>query len=167
MNKSTFEREIPMMKLILTSLVCVVLFSAPASASEVDEALILETLESWEQGWAHRNAEMAVSDYADDADWTNAFGDRFQSKAELQKGLEFIFGLDFVMAGESDGHQYDDITFLSSEVALVRSKMVRTNQKTSTGQLMPDRHINHLRVYERRSGRWLIVSHMISQEQRR
>jgi len=156
-----------MTRIILTGLIGVMLFSAPASASEVDEALILETLESWAQGWAHQNAEIAVSDYADDADWTNAFGDRFRSKAELQKGLEFIFGLDFVMTGESDGHQFDDITFLSSEVALVRSKLVRTKQRTSSGQLMPDRHINHLRVYERRSGRWLIVSHMISQEQRR
>jgi uncharacterized protein (TIGR02246 family) len=166
-NELTFEREIAMTKKILTSLICLVLFSAPASASEVDEALILETLESWAQGWAHQNAEMAVSDYADDADWTNAFGDRFRSKAELQKGLEFIFGLDFVMAGESDGHQFNDMTFLNSDIALVRSKLVRTNQRTSSGQLMPDRHINHLRVYERRSGRWLIVSHMISQEQRR
>jgi hypothetical protein len=146
---------------LLTAFICAVLvsISANAPASEVDEALILETLESWEQGWAHQNAE--------DADWTNAFGDRFQSKEEFQKGLEFIFSLDFVMAGESDGHQFDDIKFLSSDVAVVRSKLVRVNQLTSSDQLMPDRHINHLRVYERRSGQWLIVSHMISQQQPR
>ena len=154
---------------LLAALTCVVLLSisANAPASEVDEALIRETLESWEQGWAHLNAKLAVSHYAEDADWTNAFGDRFQSKEELQKGLEFIFSLDFVMAGESKGHEFDDITFLSSEVAVVRSKLIRVNQKTSTGLLMPDRHINHLRVYERRSGQWLIVSHMISQRQPR
>lgn len=158
-----------MTRIFLTSLIAIVLLStsAPATASEVDEALILETLESWEQGWAHQNAELAVGDYAEDADWTNAFGDRYQSKQELQKGLEFIFSLDFVMAGESEGHEFNDITFLTSEVAIVRSKLVRVNQKTSSGDLMPDRHINHLRVYERRSGKWLIVSHMISQQQRR
>jgi len=154
---------------LLASLICVFLFSisTTVAASEEDEALILETLESWEQGWAHLNAELAVSHYAADADWTNAFGDRYQSKEELKKALEFIFSLDFVMAGESEGHEFDDITFLSSEVAVVRSKLVRANQQTSSGQLMPDRHLNHLRVYERRSGQWLIVSHMISQAQLR
>ena len=154
---------------LLTALTCAFLLSisAIAPASEVDEGLIMETLETWEQGWAHRNAEMAVSSYAEDTDWTNAFGDRFQGKEELQKGLEFIFSLDFVMAGESESHEFDDITFLSSDVAVVRSKLVRLNQKTSTGLLMPDRHINHLRVYHRRSGQWLIVSHMISQRQPR
>jgi hypothetical protein len=45
--------------------------------------------------------------------------------------------------------------------------LVRVNQQTSSGILMPDRHINHLRVYERRNGQWLIVSHMISQQQPR
>jgi hypothetical protein len=144
---------------LLVGLICVVLLStsAAATASEVDEALILETLESWNQDWTRKNAV--------GADWTNALGDRYQSKEELQKGLEFIFSLDFVMAGESAGHEFDDITFLSSEVAVVRSKLVRVNQQTSTGGLMPDRHINHLRVYEKRSGQWLIVSHMISQSQ--
>jgi uncharacterized protein (TIGR02246 family) len=154
---------------LLTALTCVFLvsISATVTASEVDEALILETLESWAQGWAHRNAEMAVSDYAEDTDWTNAFGDRFEGKEALRKGLEYIFSLDFVMAGESEGHEFDDISFLSNNVAVVRSKLVRVNQLTSTDQFMPDRHINHLRVYERRGGQWLIVSHMISQQQPR
>ncbi len=158
-----------MTKRLLASLISIILLSmsVPAIASEVDEALILETLESWNQGWAHRNAELAVNDYAADADWTNAFGDRFQSKEELRKGLEFLFSLDSVMAGDSAGHEFDDITFLSSDVAVVRSKLVRVNQQTSTGELIPDRHINHLRVYEKRSGQWLIVSHMISQTQLR
>ncbi len=158
-----------MMNKLISTLICTVLLATSATvfASEEDKALILETLESWDQGWEHRNADMAVSDYAEDADWTNAFGDRYQSKEELRKGLEFIFSLDFVMAGDSEGHEFDDITFLSSNVALVRSKLVRVNQKTSTGMLMPDRHIDHLRVYHKRSGQWLIVSHMISQAQLR
>ena len=113
--------------------------------------------------WAEKDAAVAVEDYSDDTDWTNAFGDRFQGKEELRKGLEFIFSLPFVMAGDSAGHEYDDITFLTPEIALVRSKLVRTGQQTSTGEAMPDRHIHHLRVVEKRDGRWQIVSHLISQ----
>lgn len=139
--------------------------SACAAQSKADEEAILQTFNSWNQGWAESNAALAVSDYADDADWTNAFGDRFEGQAALQDGLEFIFSLGFVMAGDSAGNEFADIRFLGPDVALVRSKLVRSEQQTSTGVVMPDRHINHLRVYEKREGRWLIVSHLISQAQ--
>ena len=126
-------------------------------------AAVLATLDSWNRGWATADAATAVESYAADVDWTNAFGDRFQGRDALQKGLEFIFGLGFVMAGDSAANEFADVTFLSGDVALIRSKLVRVGQQQSDGTAMPDRHINHLRVLQRREGRWLIVSHMISQ----
>ena len=137
----------------------------PAAAEDADPASaeVLAVIDSWARGWAEQDAAVAVEDYSDDTDWTNAFGDRFQGKEELREGLEFIFNLPFVMAGDSAGHEYDDVTFLTPEVALIRSKLVRTGQLTSTGEAMPDRHIHHLRVVEKRDGRWQIVSHLISQ----
>lgn len=139
-------------------------FAGPASAqTEADRAAILATIDSWAAGWAARDAALAAQDYSDDTDWTNAFGDRFEGKEALQAGLEFIFSLDFVMAGESAGHEYDDLRFLGPDVALLRSKLVRTGQRTSGGEAMPDRHIHHLRVLERRGDDWVIVSHLISQ----
>ncbi len=136
-----------------------------AAQSVADEKAILETFNSWNQGWAESDAALAVKDYADDTDWTNAFGDRFQGKAALREGLEYIFSLGFVMAGESAKNEYADVRFLGEDVAIVRSKLVRSGQQRSTGEAMPDRHINHLRVYEKRAGRWQIVSHLISQAQ--
>ncbi|HEX5052706.1 MAG TPA: SgcJ/EcaC family oxidoreductase [Planctomycetota bacterium] len=130
-----------------------------------DRVAVLATLDSWNRGWAEADAALAVEDYAEDADWTNAFGDRFQGRAALRDGLEFIFGLGFVMAGESSGNEFADVTFLAPDIALIRSKLVRVGQKRSDGTPMPDRHINHLRVLHRRDGRWLIVSHLISQAQ--
>jgi len=124
---------------------------------------VLKTLDSWEEGWRTKDAAAAVRDYADDCDWTNAFGDRFEGKEALEEGLEFIFGLDFVMAGQSEGNAFQDVTFLTSDVALIRSKLVRVGQETGTGEVMADRHVNHLRVLQKRHGRWVIVSHMISQ----
>jgi uncharacterized protein (TIGR02246 family) len=133
--------------------------------TEADEIAVLKTFGSWNQGWTDGNAELAVQDYAADTDWTNAFGDRFQGKQALQDGLERIFSLGFVMAGDSAGNEYTDVTFLSADIAMVRSKLVRVGQETSTGETMPDRHINHLRILQRQDGRWLIVSHLIAQEQ--
>jgi uncharacterized protein (TIGR02246 family) len=137
--------------------------SADVPLPHEEREAVLRTLQSWNEGWKVRDAALAVADYAEDADWTNAFGDRFQGRDELQKGLEFIFGLDFVMAGSSAGNTYEDVTFLTPEVAIIRSQLVRAGQQTNSGQTMRDRHINHLRVLQKRSGRWVIVSHLISQ----
>ena len=130
-----------------------------------DRKLVLATLDSWNRGWAEADAAVAVADYAEDVDWTNAFGDRFQGRTALRKGLEFIFSLGFVMAGDSSDNEFADVTFPAPDVALIRSKLIRVGQRQSDGTVMPDRHINHLRVLRRRQGRWWIVSHLISQAQ--
>ncbi len=133
------------------------------SQTAADSAAVLQTLDSWNRGWAEKDATLAVEAYAEDVDWTNAFGDRFQGRDSLEEGLKFIFGLGFVMAGDSGGNEFADVTFLTSDVALLRSKLVRTGQKTRNDETMPDRHIHHLRVLHRREGEWQIVSHLISQ----
>ena len=106
---------------------------------------------------------MAGQDYAEDANWTNAFSDRFQGRAALRDGLAAIFELDFVMAGTSSEEVFADVTFLAPDVALIRSQLVRRGQHQSDGAPMADRLIHHLRVLQRRDGRWQIVSHLISQ----
>lgn len=128
-----------------------------------DSVAILRTLDSWNQGWEEADAERAVQAYAEDTDWTNAFGDRVVGRDSLQKTLAFIFSLDFVMAGDSGENEFTDLTFLTPDVALLRSKLVRVGQQVRSGETMPDRHVHHLRVYERRKGEWQIVSHLISQ----
>lgn len=139
--------------------------SCAATPGDAERDAVVATLDSWNQGWAEEDVELAIADYAEDCDWTNAFGDRFQGKQELREGLTFIFGLPFVMAGDSAVNEYEDVRFLSSNVALLRSQLVRAGQRNSDGAPMPDRHIHHLRVLERRDGRWWIVSHLISQAQ--
>lgn len=137
------------------------------AASDEERLAVLATLESWNEGWLLKDAELAVADYSEDVDWTNAFGARFQGKEALREGLEFIFSLDFVMAGDSQSNEYEDVTFLAPEIALIRSELVRVGQETDSGETMRDRHINHLRVLQKRDGQWVIVSHLISQAKER
>ena len=152
------------MKRLILGLIMLIPVYALADA-ETDKQAILATFDAWNEGWQQRDVVRALTHYADDVDWTNAFGDRYQSRAELEQGLSFIFGLDFVMAGSSETNAYTDIRFLSDAIAVVRSKLIRSNQETSEGVVMPARRINHLRVFEKRDGQWLIVSHLIAQEQ--
>jgi len=152
--------------IILCLPVLMAAITAQASAVEVPDGereAVLATLESWSEGWKARDASIAVSDYAVDTDWTNAFGDRFEGRDALEKGLDVIFGLNFVMAGDSQGSAFEDVTFLTPDVALIRSQLSRVGQETGKGEVMKDRHINHLRVLQKRDGTWVIVSHMISQ----
>lgn len=130
--------------------------------SAAAEASINSAIAEWDQAWEEKNLELALTYYADDCDWTNAFGDRVQSKEELEKLLGFIFNLDFVMSGKNN-YGENEITFLSDEIATVRSKNVRTDQEWPDGIKMGDRIVNHLRIFELRDGKWLITRHMISQ----
>ncbi len=134
--------------------------------SHIESAKILKTIDNWNLGWDSRNVELAIKDYSENTDWTNAFGDRVQSKEALRQLLSEIFTMDFVMAGK---HNYsnDDVEFLNSEIALLRSTNIRTGQKWSDGSLMKDRHIHHLRVYQKTGNEWKIINHMISQANER
>jgi hypothetical protein len=136
----------------------------PETPVDYDNAktLINESIEEWDNAWETKNLELALKHYADRTDWTNAFGDRVQSKTELRELLGFIFNLDFVMSGEND-YGENEITFLNDSIATVRSLNIRKNQKWPDGSKMDDRYVNHLRIYEKINGEWLITNHMISQ----
>ena len=128
------------------------------------DAGIESAIDNWYEAWETKDVELAIKNYAENVDWTNAFGDRVQSQTALKELLTRIFAMNFVMSGHSE-NQFNDITYLAENVAIVRSKVVRTDQKWSDKSSMDDRHINHLRVFELQDGEWKIVSHMISQAQ--
>lgn len=130
--------------------------------TDQDEKFILSTIDTWDKAWEEKDVQMAIKHYDDHIDWTNAFGDRVQNKKDLKELLEIIFALDFVMAGDTE-YVSNDLKFLTYDIALLRSKSIRKNQEFSDGTVMNDRHINQLRVYERKNGEWKIISHMISQ----
>ena len=118
------------MKLAIPILVAVTLWPIGSLAqSDADRDAIMKTFDSWNQGWTQANADLAVQDYSEDTDWTNAFGDRFEGRNELRDGLAHIFSLGFVMAGTSADNEFTDIRFLSSDIAIVRRP--RKNVKKS------------------------------------
>lgn len=154
------------MNSFITATLLVLAMCATSYGQTADDIkAVKKTLDSWNEGWAKKNVALAIQDYAVDVDWTNAFGDRFEGREKLKRGLEFIFSLDFVMAGTSGKNEFEDVRFLSKDIALLRSKLVRKGQKSAQGKILPDRHINHLRVLKRIDGKWKITSHLISQAQ--
>jgi uncharacterized protein (TIGR02246 family) len=127
-----------------------------------DEQAINQTIKDWDLAWETKDVALAIKYYADKTDWTNAFGARVQTKTELEALLTRIFNMDFVMAGKNN-YGDNEVTFLNDSIATVRSQNIRTNQLWPDGTPMEDRYVNHLRVYKKISGNWLISDHMISQ----
>jgi uncharacterized protein (TIGR02246 family) len=129
--------------------------------SDRDRLAIEQALEHWNEGWRTRDARRAAQDYSDDADWTNAFGMHRRGRAEIQALLTQVFALPFVMAAESQTVE-QSVRFISSRVALVRTRVVREGQLTPSGEPMGARHTTHLRVLCKSGSAWQIVSHLIS-----
>lgn len=134
----------------------------PADVPADDVAQIKQSIQNWDVAWEEKDVALALEDYAQKLDWTNAFGDRVQSKQELKALLTTIFSLDFVMSG-SNHYGEPEIEFLTDEYALARSTNVRSGQKWPDGSPMDDRIIHHLRLYKKEEGKWMIFNHMISQ----
>ncbi len=157
-----------MKKHVLTILLVGLIFGCNGSKEEtkidkgIESEKIIRTIDNWNEGWNKKDVELAISDYSEDTDWTNAFGDRMQSKSELRELLKEIFAMDFVMEG-IDNYQNEDVQFLTDNYAMLRSTNIRKGQKWSDGTLMNDRYIHHLRVYKKVNNEWKIISHMISQ----
>nr|WP_298999399.1 hypothetical protein [uncultured Allomuricauda sp.] len=157
-----------MRKIALVSLMIALMFGCKSEKKEIeidrdsDSKKILKTIDNWNKGWQLKDVDLAIKDYSRNTDWTNAFGDRMQSKTELRQLLTEIFAMDFVMNGV-DNYVNDDVKFLSDDIALLRSTNIRTGQKWSDGTLMNERYIHHLRVYQKINDEWKITDHMISQ----
>ncbi len=135
---------------------------AQAIGTRADSAAVLAAIANWERGWQTYNVALTSRDYSEDADWTNAFGMRVLGRDSIRALLQAVFQIPTVTAG-STRYEYHVVRFLSENVAMVRSRAIRTGQQLADGT--PElRRINHLRVFREISGRWQIVSHLISDE---
>ena len=150
--------------LLLTTTACVAT-PEPQPAGPPDRAAAIERIESivddWNRAWAVEDPVLAASGYADDAQFTNAFGFHRTGRAAIEEYLAEVFAMDFVMAGDSR-EVFREIDFLTPDVALVRSRVERTGQTTSDGDSLGVRRTSHLRAFQVRRGEWKLVSHLIS-----
>lgn len=128
-----------------------------------DKAAIRQAIANWDAGWKEFNAELASQDYADDADWTNAFGRSRKGKAEIQKFLVGVFARPEMRSRRTTPSTVS-IRFPRPDVAVVSSTRETVGQKTVGGQEYPTRKTHDLRVFVREGDRWAIVSHLIMDE---
>ena len=134
---------------------------ADTTSGPADQKAIERAIENWNTGWRTKDPALATRDYSEDADWTNAFGMTRNGRVEIQKMMEEVFQLPFVMRAESEVVD-QKIRFVRPDVALVTTTIERRGQMTPSGESLGIRNTYHLRVFVRSNGRWQIVSHLIS-----
>ncbi|MDF9798009.1 hypothetical protein OKW21_003272 [Catalinimonas alkaloidigena] len=74
----------------------------PGGAPLADEAQIRQSISNWDIAWEKKDVSLAIQDYAEELNWTNVFGDRVQSRQELEDVLSTIFSMGFVMSGKNN-----------------------------------------------------------------
>jgi len=60
---------------------------ASSRGNAQDEEAIKQVVANWDEGWKEFDAQLVTQDYAEDADWTNAFGVERKGRAEIHKFL--------------------------------------------------------------------------------
>ncbi|HEY7298877.1 MAG TPA: SgcJ/EcaC family oxidoreductase [Xanthobacteraceae bacterium] len=107
-----------------------------------------------------RDARLLESVYADDADWTNAFGTTLRGRRQIVAYLTGLFADPHFNAGTA-GRPQVSVRPVTDDVVLVKTVVDIEGQQRTDGTPLGARHNHSLKVLQRQpDGTWLIVSEM-------
>jgi|GEM_PF-5347773 len=150
------------MKLILIILIVFssISFSIAQEISASDRLEISNKIDDWNKAWKIKDVDLACKWYSEDADFTNAFGFNKTGQSEIHTYLTEVFGLDFVMAGNTKQTSLK-LKSISDKAILAISTVERTGQKTYDDKSLGTRNTTHYRVFQKIDG-WKITAHLVS-----
>ena len=145
------------MRLATLLLILAPLCSAQPSA---DETAIRAIVNHWQQTWDKFDASVLQGDYADDADWLNAFGVRLHGSAKI---LDFMTQMVKrpTVQGRKTVWEEPDIRFVRPDVAIAYRNYQTAGHKTLDGEEIPVRNTHAVWFLTKDSGKWRIASHVI------
>lgn len=130
------------------------------TASEAaDEAAIGHALGVVAAAFRARDAGRLAAVYAEDADWTNAFGTTLKGRAAIVDYLAGLFADPHFGAGRMTGAPRIEVRPVADGVAVAKTYMEIEGQEKADGGALGVRRNHSLKVLQRQaSGAWLIVS---------
>ncbi len=137
-------------------------FAHPA-AHPADEVAIRTIVKHWQQMWDKFDASVLTNDYADDADWLNAFGVRIQGASKILAFMEGMVKRPNVQ-GRRTTWEEPKIRFLRADVAIASRDYQTAGHKTLDGKEMPLRRTHATWILTKDGGRWRIASQLISDD---
>lgn len=134
----------------------------PVTSAE-DEAAIRTVINHWQQSWENFDASVLQGDYADDADWLNAFGVRIKGGAEIVAFVSKVVKRPNVQERHTTWDE-PTIRFVRPDVALVSRDYRTVGHKTLDGKEMPQRNTHSTWLLTKDGGKWHIASQVISDD---
>lgn len=128
-----------------------------------DEAAIRAIVNHWQQSWENFDASILAGDYADDADWLNAFGVRIKGGAKIVEFVSKVVKRPTVQGRHTTWGE-PTVRFVRPDVALAYRDYTTVGHKTLNGQEMPQRNTHSTWLLTKDGGRWRIASHVISDD---
>jgi len=105
-----------------------------------------------------RDARPLARIYAQDADWTNAFGTTLKGRQQIVDYLTELFVDPHFIAGQAGPPQVS-IRPVTSDVVVAKTYVEIEGQQSVDGRILPTRRNHSLKVIQRQpDGAWLIVS---------
>ena len=136
------------------------IYGRPATAADADS--VRAVLTRYGQAWRAGNAADAAAAYAEDAEWTNAFGRVMRDRAELEVFLRTqLFGGQTGTPGRMIAERMISFRFLGVDAAISHMYSEVEGQISPAGTPMGYRRIHNTIVLGRRPEGWRIVHHMI------
>jgi uncharacterized protein (TIGR02246 family) len=134
-------------------------FGEPSSPEEGDA--LDEANRGFSEAWGSGDAVAVASYYADDAEWTNAFGDVVRGSADLQAFLTWLFSQDdeASSAGEKSNSRGISMRYLGGDVAVSHGQTTSTRGEARGGE--GNRQVHVTFVWAKVDGEWKIVHQMI------
>lgn len=107
------------------------------------------------------DAERTAAFFAEDVEWTNAFGDVVRGSDNLQKFLDWLFSQDEEGTTEGEAMQYRPVSirYLGDDVAVLHGMTLSTRGEARSGE--GPRRVHLTFVLAKRDEKWRIVYQMI------
>jgi len=132
--------------------------------SAADETAVRSIVDHWRQAWQAFDGAVLGGDYADDADWLNAFGVRKKGGAEIVAYVSEVVKRPTVKERQTTWGEIH-VRFLRPDVALAYRDYRTIGHKLPDGRELPERRTHANWVLTKQAGKWRIASHVISDEQ--
>ena len=150
------------MRAITLLLTLAISFPLAAAADENDA--IVSLIERNVAAFRDFDADGASSTYADDADWTNAFGVRQHGRSNIRTYLSNLFARPEFRSRSQSGPAELSVRFVRPDVAVAHRLTEVVGQRGSNGEKLPPRKIHRLIVLTKDAGNWLILSELVMDE---
>src|SRR5262249_14223631 len=124
------------------------------------EAEVRTIVLHWQQSWDNFDPSVLQGDYADDADWLNAFGVRIKGSARIIEFVNRVVKRPNVQDRKTTWEE-PVIRLVRPDVAVAYRDYKTVGHKTLDGKEMPQRITHSTWVLAKNDGRWRMESKLI------